>query len=37
VDLVDFVEWSSDRGEDLTRLSPIGFRNWFELQMGGAN
>lgn len=37
VDLIDFVGWSSDRGEDLTGLSPIGFKNWFELQRGRAN
>jgi hypothetical protein len=37
VDLIDFVDWSGDRGEDLTTLTPIGFRNWFRLQRGGAN
>lgn len=37
VDIIDFVDWSSERGDDLTRLSPIGFRNWLELQRGRAN
>ena len=37
VDLIDFVDWSSSRGDELTELSPIGFRNWFGLQRGGAN
>ena len=37
VDLVDFVDWSSERGESLAELSPIGFRNWLGLQRGGAN
>jgi hypothetical protein len=36
-DLIDFVSWAAERGEDLKLLSPTGFENWFELQRGGAN
>ena len=37
VDLIDFVAWSSDRGEDLTGITSTGFKNWFGLQRGGIN
>jgi hypothetical protein len=37
VDLVDFVSQASSRGDALTELSSIGFRNWLELQRGGIN
>ena len=37
VDLIDFVAWSHARGEDLTVITPTGFRNWFRLQVGGIN
>ena len=37
VDLIDFVAWSHGRGEDLTRITPTGFKNWFRLQVGGIN
>jgi hypothetical protein len=37
VDLIDFVDWSSDRGEDLAGITPTGFKNWFRLQVGGIN
>jgi hypothetical protein len=37
VDLIDFVNRSHGRGEDLTVLTPTGFRNWFRLQVGSIN
>ena len=37
VDLIDFVAWSSDRGEDLAGITLTGFKNWFGLQRGGIN
>jgi hypothetical protein len=37
VDVIDFVDWSSERGEDLTGLTSTGFKNWLGLQRGGAN